>query len=92
MKNMKARNKSKKITWERKKNDLKELEAAHERQIKAFRYAFLDKANLLSPADGTQKESPFSFSDLIKAAKGLDDVIFPQNMINQPPVKQIESK
>lgn len=77
---------------DRQKNELKELEAAHEREVKAFRYAFLDKANLLSPPDDTQKESPFSLSDLIKAARGLDDVVFHQNMINQPPVKQIESK
>lgn len=79
---------------DRQKNELKELEAAHERQIKAFRYAFLDKANLLSPPDGekTNTEPPFTLSDIIKAAKGLDDVVFPQNMINQPPVKQIESK
>lgn len=77
---------------DRQKNELKELEASHEREIKAFRYAFLDKANLLSPANGTRKESPFSLSDLIKAAKGLDDVVFPQNMINHPPLKQIESK
>ena len=78
----------------RQKNDLKELEAAHDRELKAFRYAFLDKANLLSPPDGekTNNEPPFTLSDIIKAAKGLDDVIFPQNMINQPPVKQIEAK
>ena len=79
---------------ERQKKELKELEAAHDRELKAFRYAFLDKANLLSPPDGekTNNEPPFTLSDIIKAAKGLDDVIFPQNMIHQPPVKQIESK
>lgn len=79
---------------ERQKNELKELEAAHDRELKAFRYAFLDKANLLSPPDGekTNNEPPFTLSDIIKAAKGLDDVVFPQNMINQPPVKQIASK
>lgn len=76
---------------ERQKNELKELEAAHDRELKAFRYAFLDKAKLLSPPDGekTNNEPPFTLSDIIKAAKGLDDVVFPQNMINQPPVKQI---
>lgn len=79
---------------ERQKNELKELEAAHDRELKAFRYAFLDKAKLLSPPDGekTNNEPPFTLSDIIKAAKGLDDVVFPQNMINQPPVKQIEAK
>lgn len=79
---------------DRQKNELKELEASHEREIKAFRYAFLDKANLLSPSGGekTNNEPPFTLLDVIKAAKGLDDVVFPQNMINQPPLKQIESK
>ena len=79
---------------DRQKNELKELEADHEREAKAFRYAFLEKANLLSPPDGekTNNEPPFTLSDIIKAAKGLDEVVFPQNMINQPPLKQIESK
>lgn len=78
----------------RQKNELKELEAAHDRELKAFRYAFLDKADLLSPPDGekTNTEPAFTLSDVIKAAQGLDDIIFPQNMINQPPVKQIEAK
>ena len=76
---------------ERQKKELKELEVAHDRELKAFRYAFLDKSKLLSPPDGekTNNEPPFTLSDIIKAAKGLDDVVFPQNMINQPPVKQI---
>lgn len=79
---------------ERQKNELKELEAAHDRELKAFRYAFLYKANLLSPPDGekTNTEPAFTLSDVIKAAQGLDDIIFPQNMIDQPPVKQIEAK
>lgn len=79
---------------DKQKKELKELEAAHERQFKAFEYTFFSKANLLSkPEDSSeQKECPFSFSDLIKAAERLDNVIFPQNMINQPPVKQIASK
>lgn len=78
----------------RQKNELKELEAAHDRELKAFRYAFLDKADLLSPPDGeeTNTEPAFTLSDVIKAAQGLDDIIFPKNMINQPPVKQIEAK
>lgn len=79
---------------EKQKNELKELESAHERELRAFRYAFLDKADLLSPPDGekTNTEPAFTISDVIKAAQGLDDIIFPQNMINQPPVKQIEAK
>jgi hypothetical protein len=78
----------------RQKNELKELEAAHDRELKAFRYAFLDKVDLLSPPDGeeTNTEPAFTLSDVIKAAQGLDDIIFQKNMINQPPVKQIEAK
>jgi hypothetical protein len=55
---------------------------------------FLDKVDLLSPPDGeeTNTEPAFTLSDVIKAAQGLDDIIFQKNMINQPPVKQIEAK
>lgn len=75
----------------RQKEEIKLLKEAHEREIKAFKYAFLDKANLLSPPDGEpQNNQEFSLSDLIKAAQNLESIIFPQNMIKEPAQKQIE--
>jgi len=74
------------------KQEIKLLKEAHKREQKAFTYAFLDKADLLSPPDGEQqnKDPGFSLTDIIKAAQQLDSIIFPQNMIKEPPQKQLQ--
>lgn len=74
------------------KQEIKLLKEAHKREQKAFAYAFLDKADLLSPSSGEpqNKDPGFSLHDIIKAAQQLDSIIFPQNMIKEPPQKQLQ--
>jgi hypothetical protein len=65
------------------RKELKEFKEKQEQEMKAFRYAFHDKGNLLAKADGRDDEPEFSFFDLVKAAKKLESVVFPQNMVKQ---------
>lgn len=60
-----------------------ELEKDIESKRKAFRYSFLSKANLLCDAEDDDQERPaeFDLSDVIKAAKHLENLIFPKNHI-----------
>ena len=74
------------------KQEIKLLKEAHKREQKAFAYAFLDKADLLSPSNGEpqNKDPGFSLHDIVKAAQHLDSIVFPQNEIKEPPQKQLQ--
>lgn len=65
------------------KKELDDFKQKQEQEEKAFGYAFHQKGNLLAKSDGDESEPQFSFSDLVKAAKNLESVVFPQNMIKQ---------
>lgn len=65
----------------------KKLEAQMKKQMEAWRYVFLQEANLLSKPteeDLKKHKSPsWGLSDAIKAAKDLEDIIFPQHFVEQ---------
>ena len=72
-----------KVFKKQQKKELDDFKQKQEQEEKAFRYAFYQKGNLLAESDGDESEPQFSFSDLVKAAKNLESVIFPQNMVKQ---------
>ena len=72
-----------KVFKKQQKKELDDFKQKQEQEEKAFRYAFFQKGNLLSESDGDEGEPQFSFSDLVKAAKNLESVVFPQNMVKQ---------
>lgn len=65
----------------------KKLEAQMKKQMEAWRYVFLQEADLLSQPteeDLKKHKSPsWGLSDAIKAAKDLEDIIFPQHFVEQ---------
>lgn len=70
------------------------LDEQRKQAERGFRYAFLDKANLLRQSSGedTDNSEPgFNWSDVMRAAKDLEDLVFPQNHLKQE-AKQIEAK
>lgn len=70
------------------------LDEQRKQAERGFRYAFLDKANLLRQSSGedTDNSEPgFNWSDVMRAAKDLEDLVFPQNHLKQE-TKQIEAK
>lgn len=70
------------------------LNKEREKAERGFRYAFLDKANLLRQSSGedTDNSEPgFSWADVMRAANDLEDLVFPQNHLKQE-TKQIEAK
>lgn len=72
-----------KLFKKKQSKELNEFKKKQEQEEKAFMYAFHAKGNLLPEADGKDDEPQFSFSDLVKAAKNLESVVFPQNMVKQ---------
>lgn len=65
----------------------KKLETQMKKQMEAWRYVFLQEADLLSKPteeDLKKRKSPsWGLSDAIKAAKDLEDIIFPQHFVEQ---------
>lgn len=70
------------------------LDEQRKQAERGFRYAFLDKANLLRQVSGEESQNAnpgFNWSDVMRAAKDLEDLVFPQNNLKQE-TKQIEAK
>lgn len=65
----------------------RKLKAQLKKQMEAWRYVFLQEADLLSEPteeDLKKKRKPsWDLSDALKAAMDLDNIIFPQNFVEQ---------
>lgn len=76
------------------KSFTEKLDEQRKQAERGFRYAFLDKANLLrqvSDEESKNSNPGFNWSDVMRAAKDLEDLVFPQNHLKQE-TKQIEAK
>lgn len=76
------------------KSFTEKLDEQRKQAERGFRYAFLDKANLLiqvSDEESKNSNTGFNWSDVMRAAKDLEDLVFPQNHLKQE-TKQIEAK
>lgn len=70
--------------WDRQLKKIEEdLKKEQETRIAAARYSFLEKGNLLKKVSSTEEKEPsFSLSDLLRAAKYFDDVVFPDSILD----------
>lgn len=67
----------------------KKLAEEMEKRERAFRYAFLDKGNLLRVVSSEEETTPdFNLADLMRAAKDLENLVFPENHLKHE-LKQI---
>ena len=67
----------------------KKLTEEMTKRERAFRYAFLDKGNLLRVVSSEEATTPnFDLADLMRAARDLEDLVFPENHLKHE-LKQI---